>query len=43
MGRMRALYALVGVSLAMTGCEITPQQWGPVTSSYDGKVRVEGN
>ncbi|MBX3313208.1 MAG: hypothetical protein KF906_02720 [Actinobacteria bacterium] len=30
------------VALATTGCEITPQNWGPVTSSYNGQVRVRG-
>jgi hypothetical protein len=29
--------------LFATGCEITPQNWGPVTSSYDGRVRVRGH
>lgn len=29
--------------LGATGCELTPQDWGPVTSTYNGKVRVEGS
>ena len=43
MPRVARLAGIAALLLASSGCELTPQRWGPVTSTYDGKVRVEGS
>jgi hypothetical protein len=40
--RLSQLAAAGALVALLTGCQLTPQQWGPITSSYKDRVRVEG-
>jgi hypothetical protein len=40
--RLSKLAAAGALVALLTGCQLTPQPWGPISSSYDGKVRVGG-